>query len=182
MSRFLLLSKFYIANKITIGRNVRIGLGTVIDPDVILGDNILIGHNCVIRRGVRIETGAVIGHNSIIEVHAKIGFEARVQGMSYVAEYMEVGDSTFVGPGFMSTTDNKIVSHGRGNFKADPPIIKRGARLGARVTLLPGVVIGENAFVGVGSLVSKSVPDKQVWRGVGTAAEAVGHVPEEELI
>ena len=43
------------------------------------------------------------------------------------------------------------------------PTIKKGARIGANSTLLPGVVIGEGAVVGSGSVVTKDVaPGKTV--------------------
>ena len=54
--------------------------------------------------------------------------------------------------------------------------IKRGAKIGANVTILPGVVIGENALVGAGTVVTKDVPDGAVV--VGNPARVVKHVNE----
>ena len=45
------------------------------------------------------------------------------------------------------------------------PQVKRGARIGVNVTLLPGVVIGEGALVGAGSVVTKDVPARGVVAG-----------------
>jgi len=47
-----------------------------------------------------------------------------------------------------------------------PVVIKRGARIGVNVTILPGVTIGENAVIGAGSVVTKSVPDNCIAVGV----------------
>ena len=44
--------------------------------------------------------------------------------------------------------------------------IKRNAWIGARVSILPGVTIGENAIVGTGAVVTKDVPDNTVAVGV----------------
>ena len=49
--------------------------------------------------------------------------------------------------------------------------IKKNAWIGARVSILPGVTIGENAIVGTGSIVTKDVPDNAV--AVGTPAKIV---------
>ncbi len=45
-------------------------------------------------------------------------------------------------------------------------VIKRGARIGINVTILPGVKIGENAVVGAGSVVNKDIPDNCIAAGV----------------
>lgn len=47
-----------------------------------------------------------------------------------------------------------------------PVVIKRGARIGINVTILPGVTIGENAVIGAGSLVNQDVPDNCIAVGV----------------
>lgn len=46
-----------------------------------------------------------------------------------------------------------------------PIKIKRGAFIGANSTILKGVIIGENSIIGTGSVVTKSVPDNEVWAG-----------------
>jgi acetyltransferase-like isoleucine patch superfamily enzyme len=47
-----------------------------------------------------------------------------------------------------------------------PIFIKQNAWIGANVTLLPGVTIGENAVVAAGAVVSKDVPDNAVVGGI----------------
>ena len=49
--------------------------------------------------------------------------------------------------------------------------IKRNAWIGARVSILPGVTIGENAIVGTGSVVTKDIPDNAV--AVGNPARVI---------
>ena len=49
--------------------------------------------------------------------------------------------------------------------------IKKNAWIGARVNILPGVTIGENAIVGTGSIVTKDIPDNAV--AVGNPARVV---------
>ena len=45
------------------------------------------------------------------------------------------------------------------------PTIKKYAKIGANSTILPGIVIGENALVGAGSVVTRDVPDNVVVAG-----------------
>ena len=52
--------------------------------------------------------------------------------------------------------------------------IKKNAWIGARVSILPGVTIGENAIVGTGSIVTKDVPDNAV--AVGSPAKVVKYL------
>ena len=56
--------------------------------------------------------------------------------------------------------------------------IKRAARIGVSVTILPGLVIGENALIGAGSVVTHNVPDGEIW--FGNPAVKHGNVPREE--
>jgi len=50
-------------------------------------------------------------------------------------------------------------------------LIKKNAWIGARVSILPGVTIGENAIVGTGSVVTKDIPDNAV--AVGNPARVI---------
>ena len=68
---------------------------------------------------------------------------------------MEIEDEVFIGPCCSSSNDKYM---GMGNFKHQGPIIKRGAKIGNNATLLPAVIIGENAIVGAGSVITKDVP------------------------
>jgi len=56
------------------------------------------------------------------------------------------------------------------------PTIKKGAKIGANSIILPGVIIGENAFVGAGSVVTKNVPDGAVV--VGNPAKIIKNITE----
>lgn len=46
-----------------------------------------------------------------------------------------------------------------------PVVIKDGAFIGAHCIILKGVTIGENSIVGAGSVVTKSIPDGEIWAG-----------------
>jgi len=79
-----------------------------------------------------------------------------------------------------TSNTNKIV-HGRDiPLKITGPHIKRAARVGSGSMLMPGIVMGENAQVGLGSIVTKNVPDREVWFGVPAVFKR--YVYDEELL
>lgn len=159
----------------------RIGRHTIIEEGVIIGDNdVFIGNNVTIRRGSIIGNGVVIGHNVVIEEFCIIEEETRIQAQVYLAKGTQVGRKVFIGPQVCTTNDKRILSHGRGRFIPNPPIIKDYVRIGASVLILPGVVIEENALIGAGSKVTKDVKAGEMW--YGGEATYQGRVPEEELI
>jgi acetyltransferase-like isoleucine patch superfamily enzyme len=51
------------------------------------------------------------------------------------------------------------------NIKTVPVIIKRNAFIGSNCTILKGVTIGENSIVGASSVVSKNIPNNEIWGG-----------------
>ena len=59
-------------------------------------------------------------------------------------------------------------------------IIRRGARVGGGVVILPGIEIGEEAFVAAGALVTKDVPSKKLVAGL--PAKVWRDVPDVELL
>jgi acetyltransferase-like isoleucine patch superfamily enzyme len=60
------------------------------------------------------------------------------------------------------------------------PVIRRGARVGGGAVLLPGIEIGEEAFVGAGAVVTRDVPAGTLV--IGSPARYLRNVPPEELL
>ncbi|MDW8105578.1 MAG: DapH/DapD/GlmU-related protein, partial [Armatimonadota bacterium] len=60
------------------------------------------------------------------------------------------------------------------------PTVRRGARIGANATVLPGVEIGEEALIAAGAVVTKDVPARKVYAGV--PARETGEVAAEQLL
>lgn len=50
-------------------------------------------------------------------------------------------------------------------LKTKPVLLKRGCFIGANSIILKGCTIGENSIVGAGSVVSKDIPDNEIWAG-----------------
>lgn len=134
--------------------------GTVIYSGVFVGDNFETGHNVLIRDPCTIGDNVRIGTGSIIEGHVRIGNNVNIQSMVYIPKKTEIDDDVFIGPCVVMTNDKYPPSG-----KMLGPHICKGASIGANVTILPGIVIGEGALVGAGSVVTHNVPPRKTVKG-----------------
>jgi acetyltransferase-like isoleucine patch superfamily enzyme len=139
---------------LTIGDKPLIRSGTIIYSQVNIGNRFKTGHKVLIRENSEIGDDVLIGTNSVLDGHCKIGNNVSIQTGAYITINTTVEDNVFIGPRVVTTND-KYMQYGA---KLIGPTIKKGARIGANSTLLPGVVIGEGAVVGGGSVVTKDVP------------------------
>jgi UDP-2-acetamido-3-amino-2,3-dideoxy-glucuronate N-acetyltransferase len=114
--------------------------------------NAKIGSNTNINCHVFIENDVIIGDNVTI----KSGVQ--------VWDGIVIEDNVFVGPNVTFTNDLFPRSKVHDVVFAKT-IIKRGGTIGANATILGGVTIGENAMIGAGSVVTKDIPDNELWVG-----------------
>jgi len=152
----------------------------IIESGAEIGEGCYIGHYAVIRPGVKIGNHSQIRAHCFIAADAIIGEHTQIMQFSNICRECYIGNYVFVGMGCM-TTNTKIIAYKR-DYKdiAEPPIIRYGARIGARVTILPGVDIASNTLIGAGSLVSKSTMAGRMY--MGHPAKDIGKVPKGELI
>lgn len=148
-----------------LGANAVIRSGTILYADVVAGNNFSTGHNVMIREKTTIGNGVSIGTNTIIEGNTVIGNKVNIQSLVYIPTGVLIEDNVFIGPNAVLTNDI-YPPHGAGNLKG--PVIRKGASIGANVTILPGVEIGEGALVAAGAVVTRDVPARML--AVGTPA------------
>ena len=100
----------------------------------------------------------IIGKGVSVENKTRIGKRVKVETNAYITAYSTIEDYCFIAPEVTFSNENFLgrTQERKKHFKG--PTLKRGARIGANSTLLPGVVIGEDALVGAGSVVTKSIP------------------------
>lgn len=144
-----------------IGVDAFIRSGTVIYAAVRIGDGLQTGHNVVIREQNTIGHRLNIWNNSAIDYGCTIGDNVKIHNNVYICQYTVIEDDVFIGPGVMTANDRYPVNYDG----LEGPTIKRGARIGANVTLLPGVTIGEGALIGSGSVVTRDIPPGAVAYG-----------------
>lgn len=173
---------YYVNRGAKIHHTAKLEPFSVIEDDVEIGENTIIGPHCFIRSGSRIGSNCIIGGYTCLEGKgATIGNRVRLGTHCNIGWDCVIEDYAFIGGNFTGANDKKMAWH-RPQLKIDIKgyRIKRGARIGLGVVILPGVTIGEEAEVGVGSIVTKDVPDKEVW--FGQPAVKRGFVPFTELI
>jgi UDP-2-acetamido-3-amino-2,3-dideoxy-glucuronate N-acetyltransferase len=135
--------------------------------------------------------GAVVGADCnicdhvFVEGGARVGDRVTVKNNSLIWDKVTIEDEVFVGPNVIFTNDlvpRVAFKHTPDEFL--PTIVRRGATLGANVTIVCGVTIGEHAFVGAGSVVIDDVPPHALLVGnparrIGWACECGARLPRK---
>jgi acetyltransferase-like isoleucine patch superfamily enzyme len=129
---------------------------------------------------VQVGDDVVIGRGSLIENDTTVGAMTKIQADAYITAYSTLEEHVFIAPRVVTTNDNFMGRTERRHELTKGPTIRRGARVGGGAILLPGVEIGEEAFVGAGALVTKDVPARKLV--VGSPARVIRDVPEDELL
>jgi acetyltransferase-like isoleucine patch superfamily enzyme len=153
-----------------IGHGAKIRKGTIIYESSIIGKNLETGHNVVIREENQIGDDFSIWNNSVIDYGCRIGHRVKVHCNVYIAQYTLIEDEVFIAPGVTVANDLHPVC----TKCMQGPTIKKRARIGVNVTLLPQITIGEEALVGAGSVVTKDIPPYALV--YGNPARVVGDV------
>ena len=129
-----------------------------------VGDRFRTGHHVTVREFCRIGDDVSIGTGTIVEHHVQIGHRVRIHSGAFVCEYTTLEEGCWLGPGVVTTNVlHPLCPKAKACLKG--PTVRRGAKIGANVTLLPGVEIGRNALVGAGSVVTKNVAAGEVVAG-----------------
>jgi acetyltransferase-like isoleucine patch superfamily enzyme len=139
---------------LTIGAGAQIRSGSVLYAGSFIGARLETGHNVVIREENHIGDDLNIWNNSVIDYGCSIGSGVRIHCNVYVAQFTTLEDDVFLAPGVSIANDPHPIC----GLCMVGPTVKRGARIGVNVTLLPRVVIGEGAVIGAGSVVTRDVP------------------------
>jgi acetyltransferase-like isoleucine patch superfamily enzyme len=108
-----------------------------------------------------------------------VGQRVLIQTAVYLTAGSVVEDDVFLGPGVVTTNDHTMGRHQPGHPLAGP-VLRRACRVGGGAVLVPGVEIGEEAFVAAGAVVVRDVGPREVVMGV--PARVVRQVPDQDLI
>jgi acetyltransferase-like isoleucine patch superfamily enzyme len=87
-----------------------------------------------------------------------VGEYTKIETEAYVTAYTVIEERCFIAPMVCMSNDNYLGRTEERFQHMKGPHIKRGARIGSNAVLLPGVIIGEEAVVGAGSVVTQEVP------------------------
>lgn len=154
------------AEPTVLGDRATVRDGTIIYADVTVGDDFTTGHNALVREGTTLGDDVTVGTNTVIDGHTAVGSHVSLQTGVYVPTRTTIESNVFVGPQTTLTNDPHPV---RRDVDLEGPTIAAGASVGANATLLPGITVGEGAFVAAGAVVTDDVPPRTL--AVGTPAE-----------
>ena len=165
---------------------LELGAGTVVSTGAILfagttvGERVIVGDQACVRERCAIGNDVVIGRGSLVENDTAVGARTKIQADAYVTAYSTLEEDVFIAPCVVTTNDNFMGRTERRHALRKGPTIRRGARIGGAAVLLPGIEVGEEAFIGAAAVVLKDVPPRAVM--VGNPARQIRDVPEEELL
>lgn len=130
-----------------------------IDDNVEIGEGTKIWHFCHVIGGTKIGKNCSFGQNCVIGPNAIIGDNVKAQNNISFYDGVIIENDAFIGPSvvFTNVTNPRSFIVRKKEYKKT--LIKKGASLGANSTIVCGVTVGEYAFVGAGSTVTKDVPD-----------------------
>jgi len=160
-----------------IGDDSEIRSNSVIYAGNVIGKNFQTGHQVMIRESNRIGENVSIGTGSCVEHHVEIGDSVRIHSKVFIPEYSVLEEGCWLGPAAVLTNAKYPCSANVKRNLKGPRICKR-AKLGANVTILPGLIIGENCLIGAGSVVVANVPAGKIV--VGNPAKIIGDVKEKD--
>jgi acetyltransferase-like isoleucine patch superfamily enzyme len=165
---------------LVVGDGVRILAGAIVFAGSRLGEGVIVGDQACVRERCELAEEVVIGRGAFIENDVVVGARTKIQANAYVTAYSLLEEDVFVAPCVVTTNDNFMGRTEERHAQRKGPTIRRGARIGGGAVLLPGIEVGEEAFVGAGAVVLEDVPARAVV--VGNPARQIREVRPEELL
>jgi UDP-2-acetamido-3-amino-2,3-dideoxy-glucuronate N-acetyltransferase len=162
-----------------IGAGATICAGAVVLTGATIGDGAVVGDQAQVRERGVVGAGSVVGRGSAVDNDVTIGARARIQSNCYLTAHSTIEDDVFVAPGVTLTNDDTMGRHGQ-DHKLRGATLRRACRVGGGAVLVPGVEVGEEAFVAAGAVVTADVPARAVVMGV--PARVVREVPDADLL
>jgi dTDP-4-amino-4,6-dideoxygalactose transaminase/acetyltransferase-like isoleucine patch superfamily enzyme len=142
-----------------------------------IADSVKLGENVRLSKfinlyGCEIGDDTKIGAFVEIQKNATVGKRCKISSHTFICEGATIEDNVFIGHGVMFTNDRfprATTADGQlqtdSDWRVERTVIKRGASIGSGATILPNTVVGENAIVGAGSVVTKDVPPNSIVAG-----------------
>jgi acetyltransferase-like isoleucine patch superfamily enzyme len=163
-----------------LGPGTIVSTGAIVFAGTTVGARAIVGDQACVRERCTIGDDVVIGRGSLVENDTTVGDRSKIQAEAYVTAYSTLEEDVFIAPCVVTTNDNFMGRTERRHELRKGPTIRHGARIGGGAVLLPGIEVGEEAFVGAGGVVLGDVPPRALV--VGNPARQIRDVPEDELL
>jgi len=154
-----------------------------ISTDVKLGNDVRLS-KFINLYGCEIGDGTKIGAFVEVQKNAKVGRNCKLSSHTFICEGVTIEDDVFIGHNvtFINDSYPRATTPGgalqtEADWAVEPTRVKKGASIGSGATILSKVVIGLNAIVGAGSVVTRDVPDHAVV--VGNPARVLRYLAPE---
>ena len=165
---------------LSVGEACIVGTGVVLYRGAAIESKVLMADLCTVRENVSIGRGTIVGRGVTVENFCTIGRFCKLESECYITAYSTLEDRVFIAPGVVTSNDN-YVGRTAERFKHFKGVtVKKGGRIGAGSVILPGIVIGEDALVAAGSVVTHDVPPRTIV--LGKPARPWREVPVEQLL
>ena len=151
------------SNPPEIGPDSVIRSGTIIYDDVETGASFSTGHHALVREQTVVGEDVLVGTQVVIDGKTTVGDHVSMQTGAYVPQGTEIESRVFLGPNATLLNDPYPI---RKEVDLVGPTLEEGVSIGANATVLPGVTVGEGAFVASGAVVTADVPPKTLAVGV----------------
>ncbi len=148
----------------------------VIDDGAIIGEGTSIWHFCHIMPNAKLGKKCNLGQNVFVASDVVLGNNVKVQNNISIYTGVVCEDDVFLGPSmvFTNVVNPRSGVNRRGQYSKTT--VKKGASIGANATIVCGHDIGEFAFIGAGTVVTKTIPAYALV--VGNPARQIGWMSE----
>jgi acetyltransferase-like isoleucine patch superfamily enzyme len=163
-----------------LGAGTIVSTGAVVFAGTTVGERVVVGDQACVRERCTIGDDVVIGRGSLVENDTSVGALTKIQAHAYITAYSLLEENVFIAPCVITTNDNFMGRTEQRHELVKGPTIRRGARVGGGAVLLPGIEVGEEAFIGAGAVVLRDVAAHAVV--VGSPARQIREVPEDEFL
>ena len=131
---------------------------SIVDQGAEIGQGTKIWHFCHVMPGARIGQNCNLGQNVFIGSGVIIGNGVKIQNNVSVYSGVTLEDDVFLGPSMVFTNVINPRSHLKRQDEYQATLVRRGATIGANATIICGITLGEYAFIGAGSVVTRDIP------------------------
>jgi acetyltransferase-like isoleucine patch superfamily enzyme len=155
-------------------------------PDVRLGANVKLS-KFINLYGCEVGDNTKVGAFVEIQKNARVGKNCKISSHTFICEGVDIEDGVFIGHSVTFINDSyprAVTPDGElqteQDWAVERTVVKKGASIGSGSTILANLVVGENAIVGAGSVVTRDVPANAIV--AGNPARVFRYITEEQRI
>jgi acetyltransferase-like isoleucine patch superfamily enzyme len=165
---------------VVVGSGCSVGTHAVLMAGSKLGEGVIIGDGALVRERCEVGERVVVGRAVTVENDTTIGARTKIQAGAYITAYVTIEEDCFIAPMVVTTNDNYMGRTEKRLSQMKGCTIRKGARVGGGVHILPGIEVGEEAFIATGAVVTRDVEAHMLV--MGAPARPVRRVSSDELL